>query len=696
MTDSGQPANAQDGNMANIGSLVNDLRMCRRLVVLGSPGASKTTISILILLGMLETREPSEPVPVLLSAATWDRDETDVHGWIVRRLRLDYPDLGDTQVYGASAIREMVSQHRILPVIDGIDELPAPRRALMIRALNREFDARSWLVVTCRTEEYRAAVAESNEITAAAVIELEPVLPEEAIKFLEKSAGVRRASWQPVFDRLEQDQHGPLAAAFASPLMVELARDAYDNARSDPSELTRLPDQAAIEDRLLGSLVPIRFGDDESDPYPAKRWDGKSAYKWLAFLAVHMERSSTLDLAWWQLRRMLPALERPYWRILLFVASSWIVTGVFFGIAAGVSFGLRAGLLTGVHQGLDVGLVIGMAHLLASPTGPKGSVIRTAFNKLPSVIRRIVTPAFDRFPRVAAAVICPVPYTVETGLWYGITSGATTGLKRGILDWIATACIVGLAVRMDVLTAAEEPTPNRFRLRRGRHLAGALVLGTLSGGIIGVIAGYSLMSDPSVMGTGSRWSLDAFAWIVVGLGFALVSWARAPAPTGRAASPSSTLVGDRTLVLWGLPAVILFALVYGMAFALAPSKGLHDSLHFGIYGLGLGFAVWFVVASTQAWPHYLIASCALASRGKIPLRLMSFLREAHRLRILHQDGSVYQFRHARLQKYLAQKSSTTPLSRLGSIARPAGCRMEIAFTVLAAERSARVQSLSVR
>jgi hypothetical protein len=47
------------------------------------------------------------------------------------------------------------------------------------------------------------------------------------------------------------------------------------------------------------------------------------------------------------------------------------------------------------------------------------------------------------------------------------------------------------------------------------------------------------------------------------------------------------------------------------------------------------------------------ATAWLAVRGKLPWRLAAFLSEAHDLQILRQRGGAYQFRHARLQDYLA-------------------------------------------
>jgi hypothetical protein len=145
------------------------------------------------------------------------------------------------------------------------------------------------------------------------------------------------------------------------------------------------------------------------------------------------------------------------------------------------------------------------------------------------------------------------------------------------------------------------------------------------------------------------------AGAAIGVGFALVSWARTAGPSGEAASPGSTLRADRALVLLlPLPLVIIFAVAYGISFGLAPRGGLHDGLRYGIYGLGLGLALWIAIAFTRAWPWYLATTAWLAVRGQLPWRLARFLEDAHELRILRQVGAVHQFRHARLLEHLAR------------------------------------------
>ncbi len=133
----------------------------QRLVVLGAPGSGKSMLlSHLVcdladrLLSMPETDWPVRwRLPIMLSLPGCDLGDTGgatqqslaarLNTWIVRRLVEDY------QIPVAQA-KTLVSSDRILPVLDGLDEMdlapadddprlaPRPRAAAVIRALNSE------------------------------------------------------------------------------------------------------------------------------------------------------------------------------------------------------------------------------------------------------------------------------------------------------------------------------------------------------------------------------------------------------------------------------------------------------------------------------------------------------------------------------------------------------------------------------
>lgn len=66
-------------------------------------------------------------------------------------------------------------------------------------------------------------------------------------------------------------------------------------------------------------------------------------------------------------------------------------------------------------------------------------------------------------------------------------------------------------------------------------------------------------------------------------------------------------------------------------------------------GSFLGFG--FTLGTAWAWFHGV--RIWLALRGDLPWNLMAFLDDAHRRGILRQAGAVYEFRHGRLQEFLA-------------------------------------------
>jgi NACHT domain len=146
----------------------------RRMVILGAAGASKSVLAIKLVLDLL-AREPGDRMPVLLSAASWTRDCT-LNKWIAGQLAMSWPNLDvriSTGTGGKAWLPEEIANSGLIPVIDGLDELPRDRWTHVISEINR-VGSEYPLVLTIRPEEYHAAVA-SRGISQAVAIELEPL-----------------------------------------------------------------------------------------------------------------------------------------------------------------------------------------------------------------------------------------------------------------------------------------------------------------------------------------------------------------------------------------------------------------------------------------------------------------------------------------------------------------------------------------
>ncbi|MFI9816593.1 hypothetical protein [Saccharothrix variisporea] len=137
-------------------------------------------------------------------------------------------------------------------------------------------------------------------------------------------------------------------------------------------------------------------------------------------------------------------------------------------------------------------------------------------------------------------------------------------------------------------------------------------------------------------------------WLAAGL----VDWAETPVTDDRPRDPVLTFRRDLRLVL-------LKAVVGGVALGIA--FGVPDALTGGAdpvaavaVGVLVAVAIALGVGLHQASGRYLVAVAVLSVRRRVPVRLLGFLDDAHRLGVLRRSGAVYQFRHAALQDHLAR------------------------------------------
>jgi hypothetical protein len=215
-----------------------------RLAIVGPPGSGKT-IALMALARDLASEaitDPDRPLPLLVSAASWEAGGTSGAG-LIAWLAREVPAL-------AGAIPELIQSRQVTLLVDGLDELPLrtqereeAERRYPRKELISELPRSCSLVVASRPYEFQNAAA---GLGIGKVFELQPLTDAQVAAFIAKvpAAGVM----------LEQDD--ALRAAARTPLMLTLLCSALDAAgRKEVGHLTN----SEARDLIVGSYVESRY-----------------------------------------------------------------------------------------------------------------------------------------------------------------------------------------------------------------------------------------------------------------------------------------------------------------------------------------------------------------------------------------------------------------------------------------------------
>jgi hypothetical protein len=421
-SDDGQDRTALDDRLEHITTVFNRVP-AKRLVFLGGPGSGKTVLAVRFTLDLLQSRQSGEPVPVIFSLSSWRPDHESLHDWMADTLATTYP--------GATWGGELLSAHRVLPVLDGLDEIPEPLRTQAMHRLNAELDPGSPVLLTCRTQIYAAEVESGDVFTSAAVVELQPLSFDDACAYLVRTArpvrgvdGQRTTRWDPVLAHVRAHPGSPpsraLRQVLKTPLMVAMARSVYGESTADPAELLdpRFSDPTALEQHLLEAFLPAAFRDSP---------DADQACRWLGFLATHLERHHLRDLAWWQLLLALPRPIRTLGPILLLGCLAMVIS-----LAAVETTGPMAPVVTAsILAGVSIGYLV-LSH------------DRTPPSKGPPRHQRRIPLGLILALTIAACLGVVVGSTGDLSFPYG-TFTSTGG---GWLNSVALAMTAGLAAAL--------------------------------------------------------------------------------------------------------------------------------------------------------------------------------------------------------------------------------------------------------
>ncbi|MEV7196795.1 NACHT domain-containing protein [Streptomyces sp. NPDC093510] len=428
--------------------VVEDYRALRprRMVITGAAGAGKTVLARKLVMELNRARTQDEPVAVLVALADWDEDEP-LSDWIVRHLERDFG-------MPPRSARAVMAGQMVLPVLDGLDEMDADdvsatesraRWALEALATYQYGTDPAPLVLTCRTHRYDDLEADGSHILDAARIEIAPVTPGQAIRFLGQRGAARRPGpWQPVLDELGASPQGVLAMALSTPWRLTLASVVYER-DGDPAELVPAATVGAIADLLLGRFIEASV---RSAPRACDRYRPYDIHLRLHRLAVLLgsDSAAETDLVLHRLGERLPPR-----RVRAVICAGLVLAAVLPALVLARSLPWSDGDMT-VMSAITIVMVVG--SLIEEIRGKNTPMI--AEIAMPSLGSPLWRVGLRRFFRVSARSVPPyiAAAILATGVWQvlpeAVGGGGGNPLVLLLLGWLCLAMLAwASASRLD-------------------------------------------------------------------------------------------------------------------------------------------------------------------------------------------------------------------------------------------------------
>jgi hypothetical protein len=635
-------ATVDDGGLQDLAAVYGGLDS-GRVILLGDAGTGKSAAAILTLLDALDHRQNLDaaqraqtPVPVLLTAHGWDPHRQRLGEWLAVRLEAEYPFLR-SDAHGHHTAARLVHGGRVALILDGFDEIADDLRPAAIGAMDQQATFR--LMVLTRTRELTDAVA-GGHLHGAAALELLPVPAQDAADYLIRCrVQPPPPAWQRLAEHLRAAPDSAVSAELDNPLMLTLVRDTFSVPAEVDDLLTpgRFATRAAVEGHLLDRVLPAAYRPRPGQSPPPYTLD--QATRWLGYLATEMNHRDTRDLAWWHLHQWAPAPFRVVTMALPPALGLGFAAGTLFWYLFGLPAGIAVGLMAGSANGIAMGMALGLRE-----GNPRTDVRWRTW-------LRWKEATWSLEGALAGGVASGGAAAVTVGLARGATAGVAIGLGVALTFGLASGTVEGL------LRGRRSAGPRRMkRLRWSALLSRANLAFGLGFGFtyvfyFGITSGLTSGLAAGFMGGFALGLVCAFV-------FALINALVQASPD--ATSPMDPITCWRNDLRSGLAEGLAFGLAVALALALVGWRTgtIEEGLALGVTA-GLGEGTAFTLSVSHAWiamRGFLLLRCA----GLFPRRALRFLEDARERGVLRTVGSVYQFRHARLQDQLATTRGGTP------------------------------------
>ena len=361
-----------------------------------APGSGKTTLLLELARDLLDraAHDPTHPIPVVFPLSTWAESRRPLAEWLVEELYQRYD-------VSRKVALEWVATDQILPLLDGLDEVPAEYRAACVVMINAFRKAHDLPLVICSRTAENQALAVPLQLYGAIVVQ--PLSPQQMDSYLTEIGPAGEAVRQAM-------GHDPMLwETLDSPLILHIVTVAYaGQLESQPRLSGTLKER---RDLLFGAYVDQMFRRRGV----VRGYTLQRTVHWLTWLAWQMVRHSQtvfyierLQVDW------LPQSEQKAARL-----STGLVIGLVIWLIGGLGGGTIGALVASTVEGLVVGLVVGLVGGLNAIQ--KDIICVDSSWSLKSLERIDLT-----------SLIIVVAFCLIVGLVVGLVSGLVGGLVGGL------------------------------------------------------------------------------------------------------------------------------------------------------------------------------------------------------------------------------------------------------------------------
>jgi hypothetical protein len=639
--EAGQPAELHPPGVS-IGRVFDEAG--RMLLILGDAGAGKTITLLTLARECIERaeRDPAAPVPVVLNLSSWSGSRT-FHDWLVGELS----EPGNGYGVGRSFARRWLKDHRLLLLLDGLDEVGADRRAACVQALHdfvKEHGVPG-LAVCCRSAPDEALPV---RLKLGGAVLLLPLEQAQIDAYLD-AAG-------PALDALRRAlaRNAELRGLAESPLMLSIMTLAFGGVPAGALRFDQTSSREELRKEIFGRFVDRMFGTRERPRDGFSRGCVEGGLHWLA--SRMKERGRSIFAV---------ELLQPEWltpkQLLLYMLGSRTAGATAVTVAIGAVVYL-ASLVVALAGGATSSQIVAY-------TGAQAAMATLAAAVAMGVLAGLlyVPLGYYTLPRSGGEGRREPGMVEELGLFFAYLalSGLAALLVVGVPGWG-----FGISIREPyqltafiTVSASALSLPLIFGRKTGRGSADRDIslAGTLSWQwrtavettIVCAVAGGILLPFAPRFGV-TRLAAGVLTGIVAFTLVAYGSWRHEVPPVDRwrdGAGHSALRDSGRVFACAGLACVlVLFPL---LAFAMGTEQSLRDSFSLAVLvAIVLFTPALFWFGGIDLVLHATLR-LVLSLTGTVPLRLRRFLDYAVHLGFLRRAGGGYIFFHRLLLEHFA-------------------------------------------